>query len=212
MLHYTLGRQISHTYPNANARTASVECKEIDSFPTDLIEKPKQFRVVHDKTVKHIPNFNVTLSPKHGRLFTEVLRRNMLVYSRSLQAWLLYYAVPANQRHSFDKEHIEALKFEEGDVVCGVYEVVKRTQLRVEFSMRPPRSMPHVEGLLVCSLRPRGDGAVLTSETIQWTAKDSKAALPLEGWLARFLHSLTSRYLAVSGAKYLEQRVEADDY
>lgn len=86
-----------------------------------------------------------------------------------------------------------------------MYRVVKRTPLKAELAIEPPRDIAHVSGLIVMNVRPRNDGAILTNETIQWTRKDSGYVLPLERWLYSFLHSITSRSLVIKAAKYLDE-------
>jgi hypothetical protein len=108
------------------------------------------------------------------------------------------------QRRTFAQDYIQGLDFKEGDVVCGVYRVVKRTSLHVELELQMPTSNSPISGLITISLRPRNDGAALVSETIQWTKKDSGAILPVERWVGGFLHSMASRWLVVTGAVYLQ--------
>jgi hypothetical protein len=205
LYHYSLGRQISHTRPNSSARQAALECGEVDSLPKDIIESPKAYRIAHDKVVKHIPDLVVMMSEELGTRFTKLLRRNMTSFSRMPQGWILWLVMSSpEQRRTFTQEHIQSLDFQEGDVVCGVYRVVKRTALHVEMEMKPPTSDLPISGLLIISLRPRNDGATLISETIQWTKKDSGAILPVERWLGGFLHSIGSRWLVITGAAYLK--------
>lgn len=209
--YWSLGRQLILTHPNASSRSASLDCGEISSLDEDMISNPKYYRISHDKVTKRIPTFTVTLSPKHERMFTAVLRHNFELFSyRSLQGLYMYRMFP-DDRHTFTKEYLEDCKFEEGDIVCGAYEVVRRTPLRCELAMRHKQSFGPVAGLIVISLRPRGEGAVLTSETVQWTKKSNGIYLPLEKWWARFLHDYVSRYTAVSGAKYLEELARTGD-
>lgn len=203
--HYYLGRQITHTHPSSGSRYASAECGEISSFPQDLIDNYKQYRVVHDKVTKGMPAFMITLSPKHERLFTEVVRHNMLQFSGSPQALLMWLAAGPVQRKTFTKDYINSLPFQEGDVVCGVFQVVKRTPLRIEMALNLPKGSQPLSGLTVISIRPRGEGSVLVSETVQWVESDTGVVLPLERWIPRFLHSIVSRYLVLSGATHLQE-------
>lgn len=95
--HYALGRQVTHTHLSSGARAASVEVKEIESLPQEIIENQKQYvlikpdesmnmrqlterryRIYHDKIVKFLPNFTVAISNKNEELFTRVMRRNMV--------------------------------------------------------------------------------------------------------------------------------------
>ncbi|KAK4497621.1 hypothetical protein PRZ48_010274 [Zasmidium cellare] len=209
--YWSLGRQLILTHPNASSRSASLDCGEISSLDEDMISNPKYYRIVHDKVTKRIPTFTVTLSPKHERMFTALLRHNFELFSfRSLQGYLLYGVFP-DQKHTWTKEYLQDCKFEEGDIICGVFEVAKRTPLRCELAMRSNKSFGPIAGLMVVSLRPRGEGAVLTNETIQWTKKDNGIYLPLEKWWTRWLHNYVSRYTATSAAKYLEELARTGD-
>lgn len=181
-----------------------LECGEIASLPKDVVENVNDYRVSHDKVVKHIPEVVVMMGDELESRFTELLRRNMQAFSYLPQGWLLWLVMTSpEQRRSFTREHIHSLDFKEGDVVCGAYHVVKRTGLRVEIELQAPKALGPVYGLVIVSIRPRNEGAVLVTETIQWTKKDSGAILPLERWIGGFLHSLASRWLVITGAVYL---------
>lgn len=169
-----------------------------------MVENAQSYRVAHDKVVKHIPGLAVTMGEELEKKFTKLLRRNMTSFSRMPQGWLLWFGLNTpDQRHTFTQDHIQSLDFEEGDVVCGIYHVVKRLPLRVEIELQPPKALGPVSGLMVISIRPRNDGAALVTETIQWTRKHSGAILPLDRWIGGFLHSVASRWLVVTGATYL---------
>lgn len=189
-------------------RQASLDCGEISSIPKDLAKNSRDYRVVHDKITKHVSNLTIMLDLEHS--FTKLLRYNMTRFARSPQGWSLWFALTTPEdRGTFSKEYIEKLQFVEGDVVCGAYKVVKRTPLRVEIALQPPTSYGKISGLLITSLRPRNEGATLSTESIQWTRKDSGSTLPLESPLFNFLHSLTARWLIVSGTQYLKSITES---
>ncbi|CAK4034438.1 uncharacterized protein RCC_00054 [Lecanosticta acicola] len=204
VLHYALGRQVTLSHLNSGARAASVEVKEIESLPSDVIERSKRYRIYHDKIVKFLPNFTVALSNRNEDIFTRVLRRNMVNFSTTLQGYLLWFAAK-DERRTFTKQYIESLDFRDGDLVCGVYRVVKRTPLKAELAIEPTKDLAHVSGLIVITVRPRNEGAILTSETIQWIKKDNGLVLPLERWLYSFMHSITSRSLILKAARYLDE-------
>lgn len=173
-----------------------------------MVQSASNYRISHDKVVKHIPDVDVTMGGEFESRFTSLLRRNMTCFSRMPQGWFLWLAFSSpDQRRTFTRDHIQSLDFKEGDVVCGAYRVVKRTPLRVEIELQAQKSLGPVYGLMVVSIRPRNEGAALVTETIQWTEKDSGAILPLERWIAGFLHSLASRWLVVTGGNYLESLV-----
>lgn len=169
-----------------------------------MVENSHSYRVAHDKVVKYMVHSAFMMSEDREAKFTKLLRRNMTSFSRMPQGWLLWIALKTpDQRRTFTLDHIQSLDFKEGDVVCGNYHVVKRTPLRVEIELQPPKALGPVSGLMIISVRPRNDGAALVTETIQWTKKDSGAILPLERWIGGFLHSVASRWLVITGAAYL---------
>lgn len=206
LVHYAiLGRQLTHTFPNASSRYASLDCGEISTLSKDLVESPRQYRIVHDKVSKPMPQLTIGMGEDARADFTKMLRYNMSLLSKTPQSWIGWFALKdQQQKETFTTEHIESLQFEEGDLVNGLYEVVKRTPLRVEFAVRPPPGYPGLYGLLVIQLRPRNQGAVLQTETIQWAKRDAGISLPLESWLIRFLHDWTTRWTATKAAKYLQ--------
>ncbi|GIZ49104.1 hypothetical protein CKM354_001214300 [Cercospora kikuchii] len=202
--HFYLGRQLVHTHPSTGSLWASVECGEIENVPKDLTENAKAYRTVHDKVTKHIKDVTIGLSADLEADFTGLLRNNFIQHNRTPAGWFVWLAYgSARQRETFKTDYINNLSFVKGDLVNGAYEVVKRTPLRVELAIRPPAQLDAVKGLLVISLRPRNEGATLSSETIQWTERNSGIVLPLERWLGKFLHDLSARWVTLSGAQYL---------
>lgn len=137
------------------------------------------------------------------KLFTKLLRRNMSCFSSTPQCWILrMVAKTPEQKRSFSKAHIEALTFKGGDLCCGFNRVLKRNPLKVELELIPPEGMGSLSGRLVLSLKRAGEGAVLTTQTIQWTG-DPTVVLPLERGAAKFMHETASWWLIVSGLQYL---------
>ncbi|KAI5363495.1 hypothetical protein Slin15195_G091440 [Septoria linicola] len=202
--HAVLGRQVIHTYPSTGSLWASLECGEIENVPKALTEDAKSYRVAHDKVTSHVRDVTIGLSADLADDFTGLLRNNFTKFNKTPASWFVWFAYSsATQRESFKQDHIDNLNFVEGDLVGGAYQVVKRTPLRAEIAINPAPGYEAVKGLLVISLRPRNEGATLTSETIQWTEKRNGVALPLESWFGKFLHSLSARWLVLSGAQYL---------
>lgn len=109
---------------------------------------------------------------------------------------------------------IEKLDFVAGDVVCGVYEVLRREDSVVEFGIAQPASTtsqgPKIkdagfEGRLVIGMRPVGDLLEVYSETIMWRDTSKKGVvMPLERKIPRVLHELASWWLLDSGVDYLK--------
>ena len=127
----------------------------------------------------------------------------MSSFARYPQAWL-FWLILREHRHTFSDSHIERLDFVEGDLVCGVYRVVKAEPTYVELSMEVPPRFGAVAGLLVIRLDHAPDtGVVLITETLQWTPDGSTKDLPLSKPLPKLLHEVASASLLVSGAEFL---------
>jgi hypothetical protein len=111
-------------------------------------------------------------------------------------------------RHTFSPSYIDRLDFVAGDLVCGVYRVVKAKPTYVELSMEVPPRFGSVAGLLVIRLETRitPDSSVfLTTETLQWTLEGTIEDLPLSKPLPKLLHEFASASLLVSGASFMEK-------
>jgi hypothetical protein len=164
------------------------------------------YRVAHDKVSHHLRDLAIDLGADHGPQFTQLLRYTFARFSRAApQAWVLWMAAGGPEaRRTFDAEWVAGREFVVGDVVCGVFEVVERTPLRAEIAIRAAAGTAgKVSGLMVVSLRPRNEGVMVVTETIQWARKDAGVTLPLDRWVVRFLHEWTARWLVVEGARYL---------
>lgn len=203
-VHYILGRQVRHTYPSQSAREAAAQCGEISTLPPKILEDPDNLRIAHDKVEKAALGFHASPSFENGELFTKILRDNMLQFSKTAQSYITKIAVP-ERRSTFSADYIRELEFREGDMVCGGYTVVRRTPLRCELAISLPQQISPVEGILAIRVTPLSNGALFTSETIQWVDKSSGVVLPLERWLLRFMHSLVSRRLVIAAAATLER-------
>ena len=129
-------------------------------------------------------------------LLTTYLRSTMVRFSSFPQAWVLRLI---SDRTTFRKAYIQNLEFEDGDVVCGLYRVVLRTEEKVEFLLK----QGSVEGRLVVGVKPRGADMEFYSETVMWKGKDDKAAMPLERAVPKWLHELASWSLLESGTNHL---------
>lgn len=154
------------------------------------------------------------------KLLTAYLRRNMSAFARYLpQARIIKMMIRKSKPEvlqTLNPAFIEKLDFAVGDVVCGVYEVLRREDAIVEFGMAQPAPDPsqnqsaekkegaEFEGRLVIGMRPVGDLLEVYSETIMWRDTSKKGVvMPLERKIPRVLHELASWWLLDSGVDYL---------
>jgi hypothetical protein len=174
----------------------------LQSIPQALLGTQEAPALLHEKCSIAIPNYTISNdSPKH---FTQLLRHNMISFARLPQAWIFWLVMP-KQRHTFSQAYIERLDFIEGDLVCGVYRVVKASATCVEMGMKVPPRFGAVGGLLVVRLQANPDSGVsMITETLQWTLDGTIKDLPLSKPLPKFLHEFASASLLASGAGFLE--------
>ena len=204
-LHRSFRSQVQHHSIDAVGRRAASEHGEIETLPRELLDHPENFRVIHDRDEKKLANPKVFECDHAEELFTKLTRHNMAAFSNLPQSWIMStMAKTPEQRSSFKKSHLHDIQYREGDLFCGFYRVIKRTPFKVEIDMEPPPGVGPLSGRLVVSLNRSGEGALLRTETLQWTEKGSKTALPLERPPIRFMHEMATFWLLVSGAEYLE--------
>ncbi|KPI39195.1 uncharacterized protein AB675_4594 [Cyphellophora attinorum] len=128
----------------------------LSTLPQTLITSSQAHNIFYDISLLPIPTS--TLPP----LLTTYLQHNMQLFSRSPQGWILWATQrDGKARRSFEREWIESLGFEVGELVNGLYTVVERGTLvggegeegeggaKVVFGM----SRGKVEGRLVISIR-----------------------------------------------------------
>ncbi|EEA28111.1 hypothetical protein TMatcc_003585 [Talaromyces marneffei ATCC 18224] len=163
------------------------------------------------------------------KLLTAYLRRNMSAFARYLpQARIIKMMLRKSNPEAvqtLDPAFIEKLDFVVGDVVCGLYKVLRRKDAVVEFRVAQPQpatsgngqdlkeketekeegSSQEFEGRLVIGMRPVGDSLEVYSETIMWRDAERKGVvMPLERKIPRVLHELASWWLLDSGVNYLK--------
>ena len=173
----------------------------LQSIPQPLLGTQEAPALLHERCTIPIPNY--AISDHLPKDFTRLLRHNMISFAHLPQAWIFWLVLPKH-RHTFSQAYIKHLDFIKGDLICGVYRVVKASPTRVELSMEVPPRFGAVGGLLVIGLQTtEKSGVVLTTETIQWTLKGTINDLPLSKPLPKFLHEFASASLLVSGAGFL---------
>lgn len=207
-LHQRYLSQVQHQAVDAAGRQAAYENNELETLPQELLDYPQMYRIVHDRDEKKLTGFHPLDHDNVEKLFTKLIRRNMTAFSHLPQSWMMsLLAKTPEQKESFKKSHLLTIDYQEGDLYCGFYRVMKRSPFKIEVNMEPPLDAGPLQGRLVVSLDQGSDGALLRTETLQWIEADSKMALPLERAPIRFMHEMASWWLLVSGATFLESLI-----
>ncbi|CAG7942448.1 unnamed protein product [Penicillium salamii] len=198
--HARLSKRITHTTHQGTLSRPT----EIESIPKSIFTP--QYFTIHDKCSKSVPRACLPEESPH-LLFTRLVRRNMVAFSRFPQALMLaMVSKTAGQKKSFQAAHIDALDFQEGDLVCGVYQVKRRSRNKVEFEIKM-HGMDFVEGRLAISYREVDQDerkvVMFCSETIMWRKVDESRCMPLERPALRWMHETAAWWLLDSGVKYL---------
>ncbi|PKY08419.1 hypothetical protein P168DRAFT_286541 [Aspergillus campestris IBT 28561] len=200
LLHTSLKSRVHHeSHRSSGTRLPPATTAAIMTLPPAALTT--SYRIMHDSATQRIPRSQLSNIPLPDQ-FTLLVRRNMCAFARFPQAWILWLTSPAAQRQTFTQSHIQALDFNEGDVVCAVYPVLRRSENAVEMGIRSPR-LPSVEGRLVIRWEEKGDDVVFCSEAAMWTGVDENAVMPLEVPFVRFMHEMASWWLLDSGVRYL---------
>ncbi|KAN0111108.1 hypothetical protein V8E51_007495 [Hyaloscypha variabilis] len=190
-VHARLSQRIHHTTKKGTA--TATEIINVESISHSVIEE-KCF-MIHDIASKPVRK-ELLPTLDTNTLLTTFIRNTMTRFSSFPQAWLLRLI---SDHTTFKKTYIEKLEFKDGDVVCGVYRVVLRTEEKVELLMK----QGSVEGRLVVGIEPKGEDMVFYSETVMWKGKDDKTVMPLERAVPKWLHELASWRLLDLGTNYL---------
>ncbi|KAF3385058.1 hypothetical protein F1880_002395 [Penicillium rolfsii] len=201
LFHQRLSSRIQHKSHCGKLSAQSPKPIEIQSIPETIFTD--QYFAHYDHTLKSVSRAALPHNITTQQLFTKLVRRNMNAFSRFPQALMirLISRAPEEQR-SFQASHISSLDFNKGDLVCGVYRVIARTENKVEFEL----NMKHMEftnGRLALSFRETESEVVFSSETLMWRRSDEAQAMPLEKPLPRWMHETATWWLLDSGVKYL---------
>lgn len=131
----------------------------------------------------------------------------MNLFSRSPQAYIIRNFVKSPElQKTFNKNHIESLAFQEGDIVCGVYKTTKRTDHKAGFSFGPMEGYagPPMSVRIVVTLSRNNEHADLSSDVYMWRPKTGKnPTLPLESSFGRWFHGIFIARMLGSGTQYL---------
>ncbi|KAL6239312.1 something about silencing, SAS, complex subunit 4-domain-containing protein [Aspergillus navahoensis] len=187
-----LASQVSHSSNRGHLSPSTP--RDISSIPSDIFSS--KYYTLYDYASISTPRHALPdLEP--SQLLIILLRRNMSSFASSPQARLLKLAASSPETiRSFDRTHIAALDFNEGDLVCNAYRVKLRGQEKVEFEF-----LFGVQGRLVVSVEVEGDDVVFHNETLMWREEDAKEKLPLERGLANWMHELTAWWMLESGVR-----------
>ncbi|KAK3720365.1 hypothetical protein LTR37_003776 [Vermiconidia calcicola] len=179
--HRRLAQQVSSAEVSTAEREHAHATGELVSLPQAILETPDDFRIVHKKNERYMPGSTIFETQDVEQHFTQLVRRNMACFAHFPQAWFMWLvARDPEQRQSFSQGHIASLSFQEGDLFCGFYRVLKREPLKAEVSMDAPAGAPPMNGRLVINLKQCKDGAVLSTQVLQWTHARRSTVLPME--------------------------------
>ncbi|KAL4774002.1 something about silencing, SAS, complex subunit 4-domain-containing protein [Aspergillus nidulans var. acristatus] len=168
--------------------------RNVSSISSDIFSS--KYYTLYDYASISAPRHSLPdLEP--SQLLIALLRRNMSSFASSPQARLLKIAASDPETiQSFDRAHIAALDFDEGDLVCNAYKVKLRAPEKVEFEF-----LFGVQGRLVVSVEVKGEDVVFHNETLMWR-EDTKNKLPLENGFANWVHELTAWWMLESGVSF----------
>lgn len=245
VLHRRLARSTLHVYKSCSGKDLATATEQSDdkddevqpictTIPGNVLTSD-QYLLVYDRAWRILnresdlpsdQNLNTALGGNTAswtyeqKLLTAYLRRNMSAFARYLpQARIIKMMIRKSNPEAvqtLNPAFIEKLDFVVGDVVCGVYKVLRREDAVVEFGMAQPQPTKNsekkegaagqgFEGRLVIGMRPVGDSLEVYSETIMWRDTSKKGVvMPLERKIPRVLHELASWWLLDSGVMYLK--------
>ncbi|KAJ5629907.1 hypothetical protein N7528_003564 [Penicillium herquei] len=202
VFHHRLSSRIDHT---SQKGTLSKNPKPvtINSIPQSVFTD--QYFALHDRASKSVLRESLPCSIPTELLFTRLARRNMTIFTHFPQALMIrLMSNSSEEKRSFKASHIASLDFHEGDLVCGVYRVVARSNNKVEFEIKL-KGMEFVNGRLALSFKEEGNTVVFCTETVMWRRVDEKQTMPLEKPVLRWMHETAAWWLIDSGVKYLTE-------
>jgi len=197
--HYSLTRRF-------NVKTV-VGLSALDiSLPEEVVEEPSKYVICHEHASKLVLSSTLPKKLKANDVLTEYLRFVMTKFAWSPQAYAMWYFTKSpKRRETFKATHIQSLNFEEGDVVCGAYTVIKRSTTKVEiaFGAHEGYTGPVVSGRMVISIEPDGNDTAILNDVYMWRKVDEKPT-PLESGVGQWLHEFFIGRLIGSGVIHLQ--------
>jgi hypothetical protein len=201
LFHQRLSSRIQHKSHSGKLSAPSPKPIEIESVPDDIFTD--QYFALYDHSSKSVARDALPKNIPTEQLFTKLVRRNMVAFTRFPQTLMIRLMSRApEEQQSFKKAHLSSLDFTQGDLVCGVYRVIARSENKVEFEMTM-KNMEFINGRLALSFRETENEVVFSSETLMWRRSDEKQAMPLEKPLLRWMHETAAWWLLDSGVKFL---------
>ncbi|EED23514.1 conserved hypothetical protein [Talaromyces stipitatus ATCC 10500] len=228
----SFGKELTTT----TEQSAESQIRPICTTTPDNILTSNQYFIVYDRAWRTIhksdlpsdQDLTTILGPDNGswsydqKLLTTYLRRNMSAFARYLpQARIIKMILrKANPQAlpTLNPVVIEKLDFGVGDVVCGIYKVLRREDALLEFGIeqlspkaesQEKKTEQQFDGRLVIGIRPASDidsdSVEIYSETIMWRDNTKpNIIMPLERKIPKVMHELASWWLLDSGVNYLK--------
>lgn len=198
--HQRLSSRIRHR-SHSGTLTTSSKPVEIESIPDSVFTD--EYYALYDRSTRAVLRSELPSSIPTDQLFTALVRRNMTAFSHFPQALMIRLLCETEEeKTSFKSSRISSLDFEKGDLVCGVYRVVRREKNKVEFEMKM-KNLEFVDGRLAISFSEMEEEVVFCNETMMWRRADETRSMPLEKPLLRWMHETAAWWLIDSGVKYL---------
>jgi hypothetical protein len=199
-LYRDLSKQVQHRSHCGNASALCGKPVHIATVPESVYSG--RYFAQYDMSSKSVCRSDLQ-ADQIGPLLTKLVRRNMTASMHFPQALMFQSASSTiEERQSFETSHITSLFFGEGDLVCGVYRVIRRSQSTVEFEIQM-KSMEFLDGRLAIFFCEQGNDIVFCSKTIIWRPCQEPRAMPLEKPLLRWMHETSAWWLLDTGVKYL---------
>jgi hypothetical protein len=193
---YSLSRKISTS--TSSGPKAQKEPSKPEDVPSD-----SQALVFHESASKAIPSEKLKLYGDTGSLLTAYMCSNMKLFTSTPQAFLIRRMIASpEERISFEASYLEALTFQPGDRVCGVYVVSRRKDSKIELRLSTPSSYrgPVFQGILVITIEERGGQTVFLNDVWLWRRK-GEPRVPIEGTVGRWMHLLFAKWLIEKATK-----------
>ncbi|KAI2790024.1 hypothetical protein POX_d05527 [Penicillium oxalicum] len=201
LFHQRLASRIEHHTHRGTLSSQSPRLLLVNSVPEH--DFTKEHFALHDHSSKQVSRDALPKNISPDQLFTRLVRRNMTAFSRLPQAWMIrLVSTTPEELQSFKASHLGSLNFDKGDLVCGAYRVVDRSENKVEFEIKM-KNVDFFHGRLALGYREIGDHIVFSSETFMWRRTEERRPMPLEKPLLQWMHETASWWLLESGVKYL---------
>ncbi|KFY43703.1 hypothetical protein V495_03835 [Pseudogymnoascus sp. VKM F-4514 (FW-929)] len=209
-LHYSLAQTTSHVRSSGPLTRAAVS--DISSVPSSVLGG--EYRMVRDRAWKRVPKEEM---PRLGgeEMLKLYLRETMGLFAKRFPQAYLLRVVAQGGAKTFEKEYIDGCTFAEGEVVAGVYKVVKNeggekgAKVEFEMVMAKEKREGAPEGRLVVGGKEVGDEWEWWSETVMWIEDGGK--MPLEKKTVGLLHEVAAWWLLGRGVSYLQGLKKAED-